>query len=148
MHLAVTGQFVGSIIKKGLQAAQETVHITLANLTHKALDFIRRLAHAHRRIVRKQETEKTLLHLPVRKTEGIVLKLRVIVLDGQVATLVNDRYRVGRSRIDGIQHRTAGYDVLNLFHRIMVKFHQLYQVSRGTRLKPIAAYLFLGEGIQ
>ena len=33
MHLTVTGQFVGSIIKEGLQAVQETVHITLANLT-------------------------------------------------------------------------------------------------------------------
>ena len=30
----------------------------------------------------------------------------------------------------------------------MMKFHQLYQVSRGTRFKPIATYLFLGEGIQ
>ena len=89
MHLAVTGQFVGSIIEEGLQAAQETVHITLTHLAHKALDFIRGLAHAHRRIVRKQETEKTLLHLTVRETEGIVLKLRVIVLDGQITALID-----------------------------------------------------------
>ena len=93
MHLAVTGQFVGSIIEEGLQTAQETIHITLAYLTHKALDFIRRLADAYRRIVRKQETEKPLLHLTVRETEGIVLKLRVIVLDGQITALIDDRYR-------------------------------------------------------
>ena len=148
MYLTITGQFIRSIIEEGLQTTQETIHITLAYLTHKALDFIRRLADAYRRIVRKQETEKPLLHLTVRKTEGIVLKLRVIVLDGQITALIDDRYRIGRSRIDGIQHRTAGYDVFNLFHRIMMKFHQLYQVSWGTRLKPIAAYLFLSKGIQ
>ena len=96
----------------------------------------------------EQEAEESLFYFTVWESEGIVLELGVVVLDGEVAALVDDRYRVGGSRVDGIQHRAAGDDVLYLFHVVVVQFHEFHQVGRRTRLKPVASYLSFSEGIE
>ena len=126
MHFPVACQFVGGVVEEGAQAVQETVYIPLADFSYETLDFVRRFAGTYRSVVGEQEAEKALFHFAVRESEGIVFEFGVVILDGEVAALVDDRYRVGGSRVDGIQHRAAGDDVLYLFHVVVVQLHKFH----------------------
>ena len=100
MHFTVARQLVRDVCKHSLQPFEEIIYFACHYFLHKALNLVGRLTYAYRRIVGQQELEEALFHLAVGETQRIVLEHLVVALDGEVAALVDDRNRVGRSRID------------------------------------------------
>ena len=126
----------------------KNVLVTRHDFFHETLDLVGRLADAHGSVVGQQEPEEPLFHLPVGEAQRVVLKHPVIPLDGQVTALVDDGDGIRGSRVDVVQYRLTGDDVLQFLDRVVVQFEQLDQIRRRSRFKPVAAEFFLRKGVQ
>ncbi len=95
-------KFVRYIIEESLQAVQERIHITFANISYKTLNLLWGFCNTYRCIIGQKETEKTLLHLTVRETESVILKFFIIAFDCKITALIDYRHRIGRCRINRV----------------------------------------------
>ena len=94
------------------------------------------------------QRQETLLHLIVRKVQQETVHFRVIILDGQIATLVDRR--------EWLLHRSLIID--ELFRKVILAHHfvelllgmaqQTHKIGRCTRLEPVILYARLFETVQ
>lgn len=148
VKLKVAGQLVGSVGKEALQAAEESVVVSGLDLVHELHDLERRFYLVHIRIIRQQVLHETLFHLLVGEAQPVNAEAGVEALDGEVAALVNHRYRIRRTGVDAVQHIGAGLFVCHAVEVVMMLFQQLHQVGRRAGLEPVAAEFLLGKGVE
>lgn len=92
--LRVVAQFVGDTCKKGFQSLHEGGNVASFQVTHEAGDVEAGLVIGDLRVEGYQETEKTVSHLIIGEAERVELYLAVVVLNSQVAALLNHGERV------------------------------------------------------
>ena len=133
--------------KKGCQTLHELFYFPGTNI----LDKLRNVYDAvpvFRYIIFREVLYEALAHLAVGKTQSVGLELFVVVFDGQISALVEQRQRVLVHGVDGIEGVRRQILLGDIFQLILCFLQLLHQKGRSPRLVPVVAKLAAAESAQ
>ena len=115
-------QFVGEVGKEGLQAGEEGVVIACTQFLHKLTDIKSLVAVRHRSVVWYQKVDKTIADFVVGELQQVIAKLLVVVLNGEITTLVNQRDRITGIHAILREHGSRSFNAIEQGTQIVFRF--------------------------
>ena len=97
-------ELVRAVREEPLEPLHESVYVPFADIIHEPLDLEPGPCPVAFGVIRHQESQEPLLDLPVRESEGVEAEFLVVLLDGEIPALVDDRYGVvtGENGVEGL----------------------------------------------
>ena len=131
--------------KESLEQVQGTVHVVLYQALCHAASRVGGIERVRGDVRRNESLGQAYLHLLVWNVEGVVIEVLVIVLDGDIAALIEERHDGGHFFCRGIKLIVGCFDVGKFRRQGVVLSHHVDEIGRRARTKPIRTYLLLGE---
>lgn len=147
MQFQVAHQLVGRVGKEALQATEEGVGLAGTYLLNKLLYLERSLYLVEAGIIRYEELDEPLFHLPVWEAEAIKPELLVVVLYRKISALEDDWQRFFVT-VDAVQHIGVSFGMRHVLQVVVVALQQFHQVGGRACLEPIAAEFIVFKGAE
>ena len=130
------------------QHLQGFIHFTTINIGRNVSNHNPTRIYSRSKVARQQTVEQSHLNLLVRKVERINIYLLFVVLDGEIATLIQQRSERSHSFRCSVKGGSLSPHLSQLRWQHMKLPHFFNQISRCTGSKPISLQLAISKAIE
>ena len=149
MPLVISVVAVRHRLKKVVQQAESGIHIPLLHQYRHLGDgrvSLRRLVH---QIMRQETTIQPHPNLLVRQCQQVQFCRLVISLDGDISTLIEQRYDGGHRFCGGIKVLLAHlYGLAKVCRQKIILSHHIDEIGRSARAEPVIIHSAIGKAIE